>query len=102
MPSLPREITVTPNAQRGYDATVYDVRAARESAFMRNLRANSGDTSPARERDPVHTVNAPSESAARTAAQAWSDANPAKRARRALSEGELESREAARNERDYE
>lgn len=86
-------IEVTPNRERGYDATVYSVRTVRLSSFMRNLGASNRDL------EPLHTVNAPSEAKARELAQGWIDAQPkAKRAKRVLSDGELESMEAARNE----
>lgn len=81
------------NRERGYDATVYATRKIRLSALMRNMGAND------QELEHLHTVNAPSEAKARELAEQWIAAQPkAKRARRALPEGELESREAARNE----
>jgi hypothetical protein len=91
-------ITVSPNRERGYDATVYSVRKVRVSSFVRNLCERTGQPV-GEEHEPLHTVNAPSEEKARTLAQAWIDAQPKqKRARRALSDGELESRDAARFE----
>jgi hypothetical protein len=92
------EIRITPNRDRGYDATIYSVRAVRLSAFMRNLCERTG--SDGKEREPMHTVNAPSEAKAREMAQAWIDAQP-KRTRkpRALSESECETREAIANEK---
>ena len=89
------EIQITPNRERGYDATVYAVTTVRLSALMRNLGASN------RELEPLHTVNAPSELQARALAQGWIDAQPKGKRSRTLSDGELESREAARNERDY-
>lgn len=83
---MKHSITIQPNAERGYDALV--------SVALPRYMADEGPAI-------VHSVNAPSESAARTLAQAWIDAQPKqKRTRRArpLSEGELESIEAARNE----
>ncbi len=90
------EISVTPNRDRGYDATIYSVRAVRVSAFMRTLGSDG------KEREPLHTVNAPSEAKARELAQAWIATQPKPaRVKRALTEGELEAREALRNEMDY-
>lgn len=97
------EIQITPNRERGYDATVYSVRTVRLSAFMRT-RAKV-----ANELEPLHTTNAPSEGKARELAAQWlveyKTEQAAYRAQgRAygrggkLSESDLESREAVRNE----
>jgi hypothetical protein len=91
MSSPTLSVIVLPNRSRGYDATVHTSGPAW-------LLAEMGSA--------LYSVNAPSESAARALAQAWADAQPkpkrAPRAARSLAEGECESCEAARNERDYE
>jgi hypothetical protein len=78
--------SITPNRERGYDAHIVLVSPkwlAGEQGFGAS-------------------VNGRSEAEARQLAQDWIDSQPkVKRSRRALSEGELESLEAARNERDY-
>ena len=90
-PALVRPfVTVSPNRARGYDATAH-------TSGPKWLIEEIGSA--------VHTVNAPSETAARALALAWIDAQPkAKRAPRApreISEGEAETREAARKEREH-
>lgn len=90
-PSLVRPfVTVSPNRSRGYDATAH-------TSGPKWLIDEIGSA--------VYTVNAPSETAARALAQTWINAQPkakrAPRAARALTEGETESREAARGDFDY-
>lgn len=85
------EITVTPNRERGYDATVRE-------KLPKYLHDECGAFA------TLHVVNGRNEAEARALAESWLVAQPkpakAKRAAR-FDEGACEAQEAARNEREY-
>ena len=96
-------VAIVPNRDRGYDAIVsVIVSRVRNSTFMRNLTGRTHSE----ECETVARLNAPSESAARDLAEKWiaEQPKPARKAR-VLTDAQVESycstREAARNERDY-
>lgn len=86
-------VTVVPNRLRGYDARIYVTFARYDCEGY------------------SHVINAPSEAKARELADAWIVTDKAEQAafraqgraekKRILSEGECETLEAGRNERDY-
>ena len=84
-------VEVVPNRERGYDAVV-SFTAYGETHFVESLNAPS-------EAQARHLGDKLADARRKEDAQLQRSDRPRKRV---LSDGELESREAARNERDYE